>query len=196
MKNTDILHGRHTSIHIQGKPRTFWISLHGGQPSHRETYSHSSFTARQSNHYGSPNPFSTPPPDDLSHHRRTSIFKRYREDPDPHTPAPQPTPNRGQSNKLEPNDSRNSTDTPTHPPDWHNQGNDGSNSEPGSPNGPNGPRGPGSPGRPGNNPPNEQDILQEFMNLLRGVSTSLNNPQPNNIRTKVKEPDTFDGSDL
>ena len=33
------------------------------------------------------------------------------------------------------------------------------------------------------------------MNLLRGVSTSLNNPRTNNIRTKVKEPDTFDGSD-
>ncbi len=33
------------------------------------------------------------------------------------------------------------------------------------------------------------------MNLLRGVSTSLNNPRPNNVRTKVKEPDTFDGSD-
>ena len=32
------------------------------------------------------------------------------------------------------------------------------------------------------------------MNLLHGVSTSLNNPRPNNIRTKVKEPDTFDGS--
>ncbi len=32
------------------------------------------------------------------------------------------------------------------------------------------------------------------MNLLHRVSTSLNNPRPNNIRTKVKEPDTFDGS--
>ncbi len=53
----------------------------GGQPSHRETYSHSSFTARQSNHYGSPNPFGTPPPDDLSHHQRTSIFERYQGGP-------------------------------------------------------------------------------------------------------------------
>ncbi len=33
------------------------------------------------------------------------------------------------------------------------------------------------------------------MNLLCGVSTLLNNPRPNNIHTKVKEPDTFDGSD-
>ncbi len=33
------------------------------------------------------------------------------------------------------------------------------------------------------------------MNLLHRVSTSLNNPQPNNICTKVKEPDTFDGFD-
>ncbi len=33
------------------------------------------------------------------------------------------------------------------------------------------------------------------MNLLRGVSTSLNNPRPNNVRTKVKEPDTFHSSD-
>ncbi len=57
------------------------------------------------------------------------------------------------------------------------------------------PGGPGGPGGPGNNPPNEQDFLREFMNLLRGVSTSLNNPRPNNILTKVKEPDTFDGSD-
>ncbi len=33
------------------------------------------------------------------------------------------------------------------------------------------------------------------MNLLHRVSTSLNNPRPNNIRTKVKEPDTSNGSD-
>ncbi len=33
------------------------------------------------------------------------------------------------------------------------------------------------------------------MNLLRGVSTLLNNPRPNNVRTKVKEPDNFNGSD-
>ncbi len=34
------------------------------------------------------------------------------------------------------------------------------------------------------------------MNLLHGVSTSLNNPQLNNICTKVKELDTFDSSNL
>ncbi len=193
-------------------PELFGSASIRGQPSCRETYSHSSFTAWQSNHYGSPNPFGTPPPDDLSHHQRTGIFERYREDLDPHTLAPQPIPNGGQANEPEPDDSGNDTDTPTHPPDQHNQGNDESDSEPGSPNSPNGPRGPGSPGSPGrpggpgspgssngpggpgNNPPNEQDILWEFMNLLHRVSTLLNNPWPNNIHTKVKEPDTFDGS--
>ncbi len=97
--------------------------------------------------------------------------------------------------------------TPTHATNQCNHGDKdddsqlGSPNKPGGPGGPNGPGGsggpgsPGGPGRPRNNPPNEQDVLQEFMNLLRGVSTSLNNPQPNNIHTKVKEPDTFDGSD-
>ncbi len=193
-------------------PELFSSASVGGQLSCRETYSHSSFTAWQSNYYGSPNPFSTPPSDDFPCHWRTGIFDRYWEDPNPHTPALQPTSNRRQLAAMESNDSRSETDTPTHATNWCNHGDKEDNSQLGSPNepggpggsnepggpggsgGPGGPNSPGGPGGPGNNPPNEQDILQEFMNLLHRVSTSLNNSWPNNIHTKVKEPDTFDGS--
>ncbi len=93
---------------------------------------------------------------------------------------------------MESDDFRSETDTPTHTTNWHNHGDEDDDSQLGSPNdpkrpgGPNGPGGPGGLGRPGNNPPNEQDFLQEFMNLLRRISILLNNPQPNNIHTKVK----------
>ncbi|PBK86471.1 hypothetical protein ARMGADRAFT_1086641 [Armillaria gallica] len=151
-------------------PELFGSASVGGQPSRRETYSHSSFTARQSENYGSPNPFSTPPPDDLLHHQRTGIFDRYRENPDPHTPAPQPTSKGEQTDATESDDSGGETDTPTHPPNQH-QGNNGSDSQPGSPGGPGSPNGPGGPGGPGgpngpggpggpdNNAPNEQEFL-------------------------------------
>ncbi len=129
-------------------PELFRMASVGGQPSHRETYSHSSFTARQSNQYGSPNPFGTPPPDDLSHNRRTGIFDRYREDLDPQTPAPQPASNGGQPVAVESNNSRSQTDTPTHATNRHDQGDEGDDSEPGSPNGPGEPGGPGGPGGP------------------------------------------------
>ncbi len=95
-------------------PERFGSASIGGQPSCRETYNHSSFTAQQSNPYGTPNPFSTPPPNELPRHRRTGIFDGYREDLDPHTPAPQPTSNGGQPAATESDDSRSETDTPTH----------------------------------------------------------------------------------
>ncbi len=76
-------------------PELFGSASVGGKPSRRETYNHSSFTAQQSNPYGTPNPFGTPPPSELPRHRRTGIFDRYQEDPNPHTPAPQPTSNGG-----------------------------------------------------------------------------------------------------
>ncbi len=176
-------------------PKLFELASIRGQPSHRETYSHSSFTAQQSKHFRTPNPFNTSPPDDFPHHQRTGIFNEYQKDPVLHMPAPQPIFNGGQLVTPESDDFRNETDTPIHNPNQHNQGDNRSNSQPGSPNGPSRPGGPSGPGRPGNNLPNKQDFLQEFMNLLHGVSTLLNNPQPNNICTKVKEPDTFDGSD-
>ncbi len=84
------------------------------QLSHRETYSHSGFTAQQFNHYSSPSPFGTPPPDDPSHIWRTSIFDRYQEDPDSHTPASQPISNGRQPAATESKDSRSETNTPTH----------------------------------------------------------------------------------
>ncbi len=193
-------------------PELFGLASVRGQPSHRETYNHSTFTAQQPNPYSSPSPFGTPPPNELPRHWRTSIFDGYQEDPNPHTPASQPTSNGGQPATVESDDSRSETNTPTHATNRHDHGDD-DDSQPDSPNeprglggpnrpggpsgpgGPGGPNGPGSPGGPGNNPPNKQDFLWEFINLLCGVSTLLNNPRPNNIRTKVKEPDTFDGSD-
>ncbi len=130
-------------------PELFRLASIGGQPSCRETYSHSSFTAQQSKHYCSPSPFGTPPPDDLSHNQRTSIFDRYWEDPDPHTPAPQPTSNRGQPAAMESEDSRSETDTPTHATNQCNQGDEDDNSQLDNPNGPRGPGGPNGPGGPG-----------------------------------------------
>ncbi len=143
-------------------PELFGSASIRGQPSRRETYSHSSFIARQSNHYGSPSPFGTPPPDDPSHNWRTGIFDRYREDPDPHTPAPQSTSNGGQPAAMKSEDSRSETDTPTHAKNQCNQGDKDDDSQPGSPNrpggpgspgGPGGPNGPGGPGGLGNNLP-------------------------------------------
>ncbi|SJL04329.1 uncharacterized protein ARMOST_07695 [Armillaria ostoyae] len=183
----------------------------GGQPSCRETYTHSNFTARHSNlNSETPNLFNSPR--GTSHHRQTGIFNRYHNDPALETPAPQPT-NGGQSDSPDTeDDDEEEPETPTHTPHHRNLDDDPSDNQPGSPNGPGGPggpggpngpggpggpggpNGPGSPGRP-NNLPNEQDFLREFMNLLRGVSTTLNNPRPNTVCTKVKEPDTFDGSD-
>ncbi|PBL01898.1 hypothetical protein ARMGADRAFT_1071412 [Armillaria gallica] len=114
-----------------------------------------------------------------------------------HTPAPEPTSNGRQPVTMESDDSRSETDTSTHATNQHNHGDKEDNSQPGSPNepeGPGGPNGPGEPdspsgpegpgssngprglGKPGNNPPNEQDFLWEFMNLLHRVSTLLNNP--------------------
>ncbi len=58
-------------------PELFGLASVGGQLSRRETYNHSSFTARQSNPYGTPNPFGTPPPNELPRHRRTGIFDGY-----------------------------------------------------------------------------------------------------------------------
>ncbi len=98
----------------------FRLASVGGQPSHRETYSHSSFTAWQSNYYSSSNPFGTPPPNDLPCHWRTSIFDGYQEDSDPYTPVPQPTFNRGQPDTLESDNFENETDTPTHTSNQHN----------------------------------------------------------------------------
>ncbi len=68
-------------------PELFGSASVGGQASRRETYNHSSFTARQSNPYGTPNPFGTPPPNELPRHRRTGIFDGYWENLDPHTPS-------------------------------------------------------------------------------------------------------------
>ncbi|PBK82944.1 hypothetical protein ARMGADRAFT_1089857 [Armillaria gallica] len=96
-------------------PELFRSASIGGQPSHRETYSHSSVTAHQSENYSSPNPFSTPPPNDLLYHQRTGIFDRYQENPEPYTPAPQPTSNGDQADTEGSKDSRGKTDTPTHP---------------------------------------------------------------------------------
>ncbi|PBK73759.1 hypothetical protein ARMSODRAFT_1015303 [Armillaria solidipes] len=114
--------------------------------------------------------------------------------------APQPTNNR-QSDFLDTEDEEEEeTDTPTHTPHHCNPEDDPPNNQPGGLNGlggsgaPGGPNSPGGPGGP-NNCPNKQDFLWEFMTLLCRVSTTLNIPRPNTIRTKVKEPGTFDGSD-
>ncbi|SJL14287.1 uncharacterized protein ARMOST_17743 [Armillaria ostoyae] len=144
----------------------------GGQPSHRETYTHSNFTARHSNlNSKTPNLFNSPR--GTSHHRQTGIFNRYRNDPAPETPAPQPT-NGGRSDSPDTeDDDKEEPETPTHTPHRRNPDEDppdnqpGGLNGPGGPGGPNGPNGPGDPGGPGepngpggpNNLPNEQDFL-------------------------------------
>ncbi|SJL00831.1 uncharacterized protein ARMOST_04145 [Armillaria ostoyae] len=189
-------------------PELFGSASVGGQPSRRETYTHSNFTAQHSNlNSETPNLFNSPR--GTSHHRQTGIFDRYRNDPAPETPAPQPT-NGGRADSLDTeDDDEEEPETPTHTPHRRNPDDNPPDNQPGGPNGPGGPGGPNGPGGPGgpggpngpsgpgspNNLPNEQDFLREFMNLLCGVSTTLNNPQPNTVRTKVKEPDAFDGSD-
>ncbi|SJL06592.1 uncharacterized protein ARMOST_09934 [Armillaria ostoyae] len=185
-------------------PELFGSASIGGQPSHRETYTHSNFTARHSNLKSeTPNLFNSPR--GTSHHRQTGIFDRYRNDLAPETLASQPM-NGGQSDSPDTeDDDEEEPETPTHTPHHRNLDDDppdnqpgslnspggpggpggpnrpGGPSRPGRPNGPGGPGGPGGPNGPGhpNNLPNKQDFLQEFMNLLHGI----------------KEPDTFDGSD-
>ncbi|KAK0429523.1 hypothetical protein EV421DRAFT_1914608 [Armillaria borealis] len=132
------------------------------------------------------------------------------EDGPRHSKRGKPT-NGGQLDSLDTiSDDEEEPKTPTHTLHHCNLDNNPSDNQPDNPNslrgpgrpigpgGPGGPGGPNDPGGPGgpNNGPNKQDFLQEFMNLLRRVSTMLNNPQPNPVHTKVKEPDTFDGSDL
>ncbi|KAK0447953.1 hypothetical protein EV421DRAFT_1900609 [Armillaria borealis] len=172
-------------------PELFGSVSIGGQPSCREIYTHYKFTAQHSNlNSGTPNIFNAPR---TSCHQWTSFFDGFCNDPEPETPALQPT-NGGQpespdtvsSNEEEP-------ETPTHtahhrnldddPPDNQSgrlngprdPGRPGGPGGPGGPSGLSGPNGPGGPGGP-NNGLNEQDFLQEFMNLLHSVSTMLNNP--------------------
>ncbi|SJL03621.1 uncharacterized protein ARMOST_06978 [Armillaria ostoyae] len=153
----------------------------GGQPSHRETYTHFNFTARHSNlNSETPNLFNIPR--GTSHHQWTGLFDRYCDDLVPETPAPQPMSD-GQSDSLNTeDDDEEEPKTPTHTPHHCNPDDNPPDNQPSDPNGPRGPGGPGGLGDPGgpNNHPNKQDFLREFMNLLHGV----------------KEPNTFNGSDL
>ncbi|PBK75365.1 hypothetical protein ARMSODRAFT_1012811 [Armillaria solidipes] len=141
-------------------PELFGSASIGGQPSHRETYTHSNFTARHSNRNPkTPNLFNTPR--GTSHHQRTGIFDGYRDDPVPETPAPQPM-NGGQSDSPDTvSDDEEEPETPIHTPHHHNPDDDPPDNQPGGPNGSGGPGGPNGPGGPGgpNNGPNEQDFL-------------------------------------
>ncbi|SJL05246.1 uncharacterized protein ARMOST_08612 [Armillaria ostoyae] len=117
-----------------------------------------------------------------------SFFNGFCNNPELETPAPQPT-NGGQPNSPDTiSDDKEKPETPTHTPYCRNPDDKPPDNQPSGLNGPGGPGGPRGP----NNGPNEQDFLQEFMNLLCGVFTMLNNPRPNPICTKVKEPDAFD----
>ncbi|KAK0430226.1 hypothetical protein EV421DRAFT_1913223 [Armillaria borealis] len=132
----------------------FGSAFIGGQPSHRETYTHSNFTAQHSNISSvTPNLFNSPR--GTSHHQQTGIFDRYRNDLVPETLAPQPT-NGGQPDSLDTiSDDEKDPETPTHTPHHRNPDADPPDDPPG---GPNSPRGPGGLGGP-NNGPNEQEFL-------------------------------------
>ncbi|KAK0437057.1 hypothetical protein EV421DRAFT_1978722 [Armillaria borealis] len=153
-------------------PELFRSASVGGQPSRRETYTHSNFTARHSNISSiTPNLFNSPR--ETSRHQQTGIFDRYHDDPVPETPAPQAT-NGGQPDSPDTiSDDKEDPETPTHTPHCRNPDDDPPDNQPGSPNSPGGPGGPSRPGGPGgpggpngpsgprgpNNGPNKQEFL-------------------------------------
>ncbi|KAK0485623.1 hypothetical protein IW261DRAFT_1661382 [Armillaria novae-zelandiae] len=168
------------------------------QRSCRETYTHSGFTARQSDVNTTPNLFSV---DSTS----TNEWGGYRSiiPETQHNQSVQPLfPVEKEGDDGDPSGSNGEPNSPSncncnlHDP-W-------CPSPPAGPPNPGGPGGPGGPGRPGSNPPNlpnsdpndENRLMVEFMNLLRGLTCQVNNPPQQIIHTKVKVPDTFDGVDL
>ncbi|KAK0430143.1 hypothetical protein EV421DRAFT_1913286 [Armillaria borealis] len=104
-------------------PELFGSASIGGQPSCRETYTHSNFTAQHSNiNCRTPNLFNSPR--GTSHHQQTGIFDRYCNDPVPETPAPQLM-NGGQPDSLDTiSDDEEEPETPTHTPHWRNPDDD------------------------------------------------------------------------